>query len=1076
MRKKLLLFVLCLIVGIGLAIAQNPRKITGVVISSEDNQPIVGASVVPTNYKTGAITNANGEFALLVPNSVKTITISYIGMQSKTVQVRSGRISVTLDPESKQLNEVIVVAYGTAKKSAFTGSAAVVNSDEISKHITTNVADVLVGSVAGLQMRGGSGQPGAGSGSINIRGIASMYAGTDPLIIVDGAPYPASLSNIPPSDIESVSVLKDAASAALYGARGAAGVIIITTKKGKTQNAVINVDMKWGANSRSVQDYDVIKNPGAYYEAYYNQVNNFYYYGQGYSATNANAAANTKMLSDLAYNVYTVPTGEQLIGLDGKLNPNATLGRKYTYNGTQYYMQPDNWTDMAYKNALRQEYNVSVNGGSDRASYYTSLSYLKEDGIIDFSDYNRISARIKADYQAKKWLKVGANIGYIHSKQNSNPNMDTSLGSSNLMYYTTTMAPIYPAYVRMVDADGNIIIKKDSYGNEAYDYGVASTGYGVTRPFMATGNPLGSNRYNKVVSKGDQINGTFTADANITDYLKFNATSTVIWGLTNFSDYENPFYGSKVGVNGQLTKSDTNALRTNNLQTLTFLKGFGKHNVNIMLGHEYYNTTTRYLAAVATGGFSPDIKEIDAFAKKLDSSSYTTEYNVEGFFGSAQYNYDDKYFASASYRRDASSRFEKKHRWGNFWSIGGAWLLSKEKFMDNYKWIDLLKLKASVGQQGNDNIGNYAYIDTYTIAKSSDTVMSPTFARMGNPEITWETTTNFNFGVEFSFFKGRLSGNVDLYTKKTTDLLFWLSIPESAGSRGYYGNIGDMRNTGVEVNLLGDIIHTKDWDWTVTANFSHNKTKILKLPKSKIADNGGFSESNTPRTYQNWYKEGGELYNAFMPKFAGLNEKGEATYWVDESLKGATNKPGTNYSSTTTNPNNASKYELGSVLPKVFGGFSTSLSYKGFDASVTFDFQIGGKIYDIRYASLMSPSQTASDAGQAIHKDYAKAWTPNNTSSNIPRWQYGDQYATAKSDRFMTNASYLNFQSFSIGYTFPKNLIPYISKLRIYVAGENLGFISARKGLDPRYSYDGNTSVATYSPVRNISGGVQLTF
>jgi TonB-linked SusC/RagA family outer membrane protein len=1076
MRKKMLFFVLCLIVGIGLATAQNSRKITGVVISSEDNQPIVGASVVPTGYKTGAITDVNGAFTLSISNNVKTITISYIGMQSKTVQIRSGRINVTLDPVSKELNEVIVVAYGTAKKSAFTGSAAVVSSEDISKHITTNVADALVGSVAGLQMRGSSGQPGSGGGSINIRGIASMYAGTDPLIIVDGAPYPASLSNIPPGDIESVSVLKDAASAALYGARGAAGVIIVTTKKGKTQEAIINVDMKWGSNSRAVQDYDVIKDPGAYYEAYYNEVNNYYYYGQGYSAANANVAANKKMLSDLAYNVYTVPDGEQLIGTDGKLNSNATLGRKYTLNGTQYYMQPDNWTDMAYKNTLRQEYNVSINGGSDRASYYTSIGYLKDDGIIEYSGYDRISARIRADYQAKKWLKVGANVGYVHSKQKATSNMGTSLNSTNLMYFTTMMAPIYPVFVRVVDAEGNIVIKTDANGHEAYDYGVASSGYGVTRPFSSTGNPLGTNRYNSVYSKGDQLNGTFTADVNITDFLKFNATSTVIWGLSNYSDYQNPFEGPKVGVNGQLTKSDTNTLRTNNVQTLTFLKNFGKHSVNVMLGHEYYRTTSKYLAAVATGGFSPDIQEIDAFAKKTDSSSYTSKYNVEGFFGSAQYNYDDRYFFSASYRRDASSRFAKEHRWGNFWSVGGAWLLSKESFMSDLKWIDLLKVKASVGQQGNDNIGNYAYTDIYTLAKSSDTVMSPTFSRMGNSNITWETTTNFNFGLEFSLFKGRLSGNVDVYTKKTTDLLFWLSIPESAGSRGYYGNIGDMRNTGVEVSFTGAIVRTKDLDWTVSANFSHNKTKILKLPESKTADNGGFSESNSPRTYQNWFREGGELYNAFMPKYAGLNEKGEATYWVDENLEGATNKPGTNYSSTTTNPNKASKYELGSVLPKVFGGFSTSISYKGFDASMTFDFQIGGKIYDIRYASLMSPTESASGAGQSIHKDYAKAWTPNNTSSNIPRWQYGDQYATATSDRFLTNASYLNFQSFTLGYTFPKNLIPYISKLRIYVAGENLGFISARKGLDPRYSYDGNTSVATYSPVRNISGGIQLTF
>lgn len=997
-------------------------------------------------------------------------------MQAQEVAI-APRVKVTMKADTEMLDEVLVVAFGTAKKSAFTGSASVVNTEELSKRITTNVTDALIGSVAGLQMRGGSGAPGDTSGKINIRGIASMYAATDPLVIVDGAPYPASLSNIPQGDIESVSVLKDAASAALYGARGAAGVIIVTTKKGKTQNAVINVDMKWGVNSRSVQDYDVITDPGKYYEAYYSQIYNNYFYGQGMSATNANQSANNKMLSELGYNVYTVPDGEQLIGTDGKLNPKATLGRKHTYNGTDYYMQPDNWSDLAYKNALRQEYNVSINGGSDRSSFYASLGYLNEDGVIDNSGYDRVTARVKADYQAKKWLKIGANVGYIHSNRNSNPNMDTSLGASNLMYYTSMMAPIYPAYVRVLDESGKPVIKTDEYGHKAYDYGVALTNYGVGRPFGQTGNPLGSNAYNKVTYIGDQLNGTFTADVNISNFLKANATSTVTWGQTNKSDYENPYYGSKQGVNGEIFKSATTALRTNHVQSLTYFQDFNKHSVSVMVGHEYYKTKTTYLDATANGGFSPAIPEINAFATKKDSHSYTTEYNVEGYFGSAQYNYAEKYYASASFRRDASSYFAKENRWGNFWSVGAAWIISKENFMLNYaSWLDMLKLKFSVGQQGNDNIGSYAYTDLYSLSKADETTMSPVFYRMGNPDITWETTTNINVGIEFSLWKGRLAGNLDVYTKKTSDLLFWLSVPESAGSRGYYGNVGDIRNMGVELALTGAIIRTKDIDWSVSANISHNKTKILKLPESKIAETGGFIESNTPRTYQNWFEEGGSLYNAFLPKYAGVNEKGEAIYWIDDALKGATNRPGKELSRTTTSINEASKYALGSTLPKAFGGFSTTLRISDFDASASFDYQIGGKVMDLQYKRLMTPSTTASDAGYNIHKDYAKSWTPNNTTSNIPRWQYGDQYTTGMSDRFLTSASYLNFQSFTVGYTLPENLIKNVAKIRVYVAGENLCFWSARKGLDPRYSYDGNESVSVYSPVRNISGGVQFTF
>lgn len=996
-------------------------------------------------------------------------------MQPQEVAIKP-MVKVIMKANTEMLDEVMVVAFGTAKKSAFTGSAAVVGTEELSKRITTNVSDALVGSVAGLQMRGGSGAPGSGSGKINIRGIASMYASTDPLIIVDGAPYTANLSNIPQSDIESISVLKDAASAALYGSRGAAGVIIITTKKGKTQDAVVNVDMKWGVNTRAVQDYDVITDPGEYYEAYYSQLYNYSFYGQGNSAAAANTWANQKLINDLKYNVYTVPEGQMLIGANGKLNPSATLGRKYTYNGETYYMQPDDWTDLAYKSALRQEYNISANGGSERSSYYASIGYLNEDGIIENSSYDRVSARIKADYQAKKWLKLSANVGYIHSNQESNPNMSTSATNSNLMYYTSSIAPIYPAFVRVVDEAGNIVIKKDEYGHEAYDYG--NSDYGVGRPFLSPGNPLGANKYNQIKTIGDQLNGTFMADVNITDFLKANVTSTIILGQTNYSDYENPFYGPKAGVNGEINKQSTTAFRTNNIQSLTYFQDFGSHSVNVMVGHEYYKTTTKFLSATAQGGFSPDIPEINAFSKKANSSSYTTVYNVEGYFGSAQYNYAEKYFVSGSYRRDASSYFAKDNRWGNFWSVGGAWIMSKENFMaETSSWLDMLKLKASIGQQGNDNIGNWAYTDLYSLSPVDDATMSPSFYRIGNPDITWETTTNINVGVEFSLWKGRLSGNVDFYTKKTTDLLFWLSVPESAGSRGYYGNLGDIRNMGVELALTGSIIRTRDIDWSVSANLSHNQAKILTLPESKTAGNGGFAETNSTDIAQNWYEVGGPLYNAFCVEYAGVNEKGEATYWVDETLKGVTSRPGKEHSYTTTNPNEASKYAQGSVLPKLFGGFNTSLRIYDFDLSASFDYQLGGKMADNRYASLMSPSETGANAGSNFHKDYIKAWSPNNTSSDIPRWQYGDRYSVfGNSDRFLTSASYLNFQSFTVGYTLPKKLIKNVAKIRVYAAGENLCFWSARKGFDPRFSYEGNNSISSYSPVRNISGGIQLTF
>lgn len=623
MEKRLATFIACLFLSLGMALAQI--QVSGVVTSAEDGMPVVGASIKVVGTHTGTVTDIEGNFALTVQAGAK-LEISYIGMISKTVKATKN-MKIILEPDNHALEEVLVVAFGTAKKSAFTGSAAVVGSEELSKKIATNVTDALVGSVPGLQLRGASGQPGSENSGINIRGIASMYANTDPLVIVDGAPYPGNLSSIPTDDIESVTVLKDAASAALYGARGAAGVIMITTKNGKNKEAEVSIDMKWGVNSRAVPQYDVIKDPGQYYEAFYAKLYNKNLYGANMSAEEANLKANKDMLQQLGYNVFSIPQNEQLIGLDGKLNPHATLGRTYEWNGEKYYMTADDWNKAAYKNALRQDYTISIKGATDRSSFYTSLGYLSDDGVIDNSSYERVSARLKADYQAKKWLKVGVNAQYVHSDTKSNPNLATDGNSTNLMYFVSQIAPIYPIYVRTVDANGNIMIKKDAYGHEMYDYGNPKY-YGVGRGFSQTGNPLGNNRYNKVESGLNQINGSVFADVKFTDWLKFNATSTIIYSMTDFSDYENAYEGPKQGVNGELTKKNTADIRTNNTQTLTFMKSFGKHSVDVLLGHEYYKLTRKYLYAQGEGGFSPSITELNAFAYKKDNGSYKLNYNV----------------------------------------------------------------------------------------------------------------------------------------------------------------------------------------------------------------------------------------------------------------------------------------------------------------------------------------------------------------------------------------------------------------------------------------------------------------
>ncbi|MBO4802060.1 MAG: SusC/RagA family TonB-linked outer membrane protein [Bacteroidaceae bacterium] len=1085
MEKRLIVFLGSLFLCLGMAIAQTQVK--GTVISADDGEPLPGASVKIVGEKTGTITDANGDFVITVPDQNTRLEISHIGMLRRIIRARNG-MRIALDSDESLMTELMVVAFGQQTKESFTGSAVVLNSDDLKKKTTSNVANALVGEVAGLQMTGQSGAPGAGAGNIYIRGISSLYSDVSPLIIVDGAPYYASLTNINSDDIESVTVLKDAASAALYGAAGAAGVILVTTKKGRTPEAVINVDMKWGANTRAVQDYETIQDPAQYYETYYGMMNNYYKSAQGYSTLAASAAANNATLNRLGYNVYTVPEGQFLIGTNGRLNPNATLGRQYTAsNGETYYLTPDNWTDAAYKTALRQEYNVNVSAGTTKSSFYASAGYLKEDGIIEYSDYERFNARLKADYQAKKWLKVGANIGYTHSNTNSNPNMSTSWGSTNLMYLTTYIAPIFPIYVRVLDENGNPVIRKDQYGHDQYDFGVPASNYvgTPTRGFMSTSNPLGSNRYNVSTVEGHQLNQTYTADVQFTDWLRFNSTNNINLGLTNYTHYDNPYEGPSAGEKGKLTKYQSNNFRQDYIQTLNFHKLFGLHDINVTLGHEWNKTRAKYLEGDARNGFSAEILELNAFGDRYDNYSYTSEFNREGWFANALYNYDERYFLSGAFRRDASSYFDKDHRWGNFWSAGAAWLIQKENFFQNLdaSWVDQLKLKFSIGQQGNDGIGSWFYTNMYSLTRNGTDIV-PSFSRLGNKEITWETTTNINVGLEFSFWRGRLTGSFDYYNKKTTDLLFWLNIPESYGTRGYYSNIGDIRNQGVELTLNGDIVRSKDITWNVGLNLSHNKGKILKLPESKIKENGGFGARENYTDFYCWYEEGGDMLNAFIVEYAGVNEEGQELYWYDADLLSEdgstmnTSKPGKNHSGTTTDYSMASRYAQGSTMPKLTGGFNTTLKVYNFDFNANFDFQLGGKVFDSTYQSLMAPESGNSVAARTWHLDVLNSWTPENTGSDIPRFQYNDQYTASSSTRFLTSARYLNFQSFSVGYTLPQSFTRklQINKLRFYVQGQNLCFWSVRKGFDPRYSYGATANTNVYSPVRTISGGVQVSF
>ena len=976
-------------------------------------------------------------------------------------------VKVFLKSNTELLDEVMVVAYGTAKKSAFTGSATVVGSEEIGKIQSSNVANALTGKVAGVQLNTSSGQPGATTPSIRVRGISSINAGNDPLIILDGAPYDGDLNNISSQDIESMTVLKDAASNALYGARGANGVIIITTKKGASGQARVTVDAKWGSNSRATQDYNFIKSPAQYYEMYYGALKSYFMNEQGMTEAAAHVSANTNMLSSgdygLGYNVYTIPQGQYLIGTNGKLNPNATLGNVVSYNGQEYTVMPDNWLDEAYSHGLRQEYNVSVSAGTDKSSFYASISYLNNEGITANSDYERLTGRLKADYQVKEWLKFGANMSYTHFDANSLGEDGSSNSSGNIFAYATQIAPIYPLYVR--DGQGNIM--KDSNGITVYDFG--NNNAGMSRPFLSGGNAYAANLLDTNNAEGNAMTATGFAEVRFLKDFKFTWTSGVAIDETRSTSFTNPYYGQYASSNGIPSKAHTRNLSYNHQQLLNWKRSFGSNNLEIMLGHESYRSKYYYLYASKSNVFDPNNTELAGAITENGSDSYVTDYNTEGYFGRAQYDFAEKYFLSGSYRRDASSRFHPDNRWGNFWSAGAAWIISKEDFFD-VDWVDMLKIKASYGSQGNDNIGNYLYVNTYEIVNAGGSPAANP-STMGNKDITWETNGNFNAGFDFELFKGRLSGTVEYFFRKTSDMLFSFPLPPSFGYTSYYANVGDMTNQGIEAEFNATAIKTNDFTWDINLNLTHYKNKISYLPeerKTMVVDGvPGYSSGNY------YYGEGEPLFTYRIKKYAGVSEDGQAMYYKNVKDE-AGNVIG---QEATTKYDEADYYLCGSALPDVYGGFGTSLSYKGFDLSADFTYQIGGLVYDSDYASLMAPP-TASSKGTNFHADLLNAWTPENTSSIIPRFQFGDNYATASSDRFLTKASYLSLQNLNFGYTLPANVTRNvgIEKVRVYLTADNVWVWSKRQGLDPRQSISGSVTNSYYAPMRTISGGITLTF
>jgi len=1101
MKKLFLLLVAVL--SIGLCASAQTRTVKGTVVDATNDEPLIGASVTAAGNNTmGVTTDADGDFTIVVPANATHLTVSYVGYKAQTVAIGSAKLMIKMEPAANALDEVIAVAYGTAKRSEYTGAASVVKADQLEDALVSNVVSALNGKVSGVQTQSSTGQPGEDP-TVRVRGTGSINASSAPLYVVDGVPYMGSISNISAQDIVEMTVLKDAASTALYGARGANGVILITTKKGQEGQAQITLDARWGVNLRGLPNYDVITDSRQWMETYYTAMANTQDHMYN-NAAGANAYINQNFWNALGYQTWTLPEGQKIFDANGKFNPYATPG----YSDGKYYYIADDWEDATLIHGLRQEYNLSVSGGTDRLQYYLSGSYLEDEGIIKGSHFNRLSTRASVDYQAKKWLKVGTTLSYVYSNTGSPRDQELSSTSGSAFYFINGLAPVYPCYVR--DANGNIMYN-EIYGEKIYDYGDGRTrdygnGY-MTFGRMPQGNPAGGLLYDK----NDYLSDIFDAKwyAVITPIKGLSIVENVGYYLNNQRGHVllNGLYGQFATMGGQVVQSQARSYDVT-LQTLvSYNHTFADvHEMDLMAGYESEEFAAESLSGQGTNLYQPLVPFLGNVIDQKDANGYRRELSHRGFLFRGKYTYDGRYYFMGSVRRDGSSRFAPNHRWGTFWSVSGGWDIAKENFMEEFTNVDLLKFRASFGQNGNDGIGSSVLLmpwaDFYVMSGSNGVFNDGSLAQKGNVDLTWETSNAFNIGFDFSFWKGMLSGTVEYYNRQTSDMLFNLPVAPSLGYGSIPSNIGSMRNNGIEIDLNYRPVNTKDITWDIYANITFGWNKILKLPKDILTEVDG--EMVWQRGTYQYLREGGSIYDLMLPEYAGVLKTqdeldaitanmgaedastyylGQALYWAREPKYDAEgNQVGWGDKYKTNNWNDArqsNKQRQGRIMPLAYGGFGTTVAAYGFDLSVAFSYQFGGKMIDSGYQGTMSAASVG-----ALHKDVLNAWSPSNPGSDIPSLYTEAQrnYGASLSDRFLVSSNYLQLQNISVGYTLPKTFTRKfgVESLRVYGAAENVALWTKRKGLDPRQvlaaSSNFESNNYTYSPIRAISGGLRVTF
>jgi len=960
----------------GSVIIAQTRQITGTVKAREDGSPIPGANVTVKGTTIGAITGTDGRYMINVPQNATTLVFSFIGMVNQEVLIE-GRttIDVVLETSMVSVDEVVVIAYGTATKTAYTGSAEVVKSDQIVKIQTASAAKALEGVAAGVQVTGGIGQPGS-SANIRIRGIGSVNASSSPLYVVDGAPYDGALNSINTNDIESISVLKDATSAALYGARGANGVIIITTKKGSAGQSTINFRATVGTVNRAVPEYDRV-DVKDYYELMWEGWYNALVIASKFTPENAAATASGNTTSGLVnklggYNSYNV-ANDQLVGLDGKLNPNARL---------LYY---DDWNENLARTGIRQDYNISLSGGNEKSKYYASVANLNEEGMVKWSYFKRLTGRVGAESQVKKWLKMDAALSGGTSKLQGF--LAEGTYTTNPFYYGRLMGPIYPIWQR--DTNGDIIL--DGNGDRMFDLGGGTSIYkwaGHTRPYAPNSNLMLTLPLDERSTALNNFSARLGTEISFLKDFKFRVSYNT--DLSNYflTTYQNYLYADAEAVKGRSTKEYRKVISYTMNEILTWTKTLGSHRVSLLAGHENYEYTWSNVYATRTGFTIPTTELVAASVAEGNSSS-SDEYSIEGYLFRGDYNFADKYYVSGSFRTDGSSRFYSDVRWGNFWSLGGSWRITQERFMENLPWINDLKLKASFGEQGNDDIGTYyGWQSLFSISgRNNGNYNGALHSQLENKKLQWEKNSNLNVGLDFSFLD-RISGTVEYFIRNSSNLLFSVPLPQSTGISSNWQNIGSMSNKGIEATLGIDILKGNLLKWNLEINATSYKNKITKMP---LGTDGKPQEivSGTKKL-----SEGHSIYDFWLREFAGVDsEDGSILFYKDikDEEGEVTGRE------TTKDQNAASYYYVGSSIPKVYGGITNTISVKGFELSALVTYSLGGDFYDSNWASLMHTGAF----GSHWSSDILNRWQKKGDITDVPRLQNNYTAATAASSRYL---------------------------------------------------------------------------